>query len=76
MFTPQNYPPTLETSIEIDDVDNNTPSSSQPTQTIIEVASVAVIIDNRITTPATLQIRPKTGRVALKVHKFIVISST
>ena len=66
-FTPQNDRPTLKTPVEIDDVDNRTSPLSLLTQRTIEVASAAVIINNRITTPVTLQIRPKSGKSSIEI---------
>ena len=74
-ITPQNDLPTLKTPVEIDDVDKNALPSSLLFQRTIEVASAVVIINNIITTPVTLQIRPKVGKAALKSLKFIEISS-
>ena len=66
-ITPQNDLPTLKTPVEIDDIDNSTLPSSLLSQRTIEVASAAVIINNRITTPVTLQIRPKSGKSSIEI---------
>ena len=67
VITPQNDLPTLKIPVEIDDVDNNTLPTSLLTQRTIEVASAAVIINNRIATPVTLQIRPKSGKSSIEI---------
>ena len=67
VITPQDDLPTLKTPVEIDDVDTNTSPASLLIQITIEVASTAVIINNRITTPATLQIRPKNGKSSIEI---------
>ena len=69
VFTPQNYLPTLNTPVEIDDIDNNTLPVSLLTQRTIEVASAVVIINNRIKIPVTLQIRPKSGKSRIEITK-------
>ena len=68
-ITPQNDLPTRKTPVEIDDIDNSTLPSSLLSQRTIEVASAAVILNNRITTPVTLQIRPKSGKSSIKIAR-------
>ena len=67
VITPQNDLPTLKIPVEIDDVENSTLPSSLSPQRTIEVASAAVIVNNRITTPVTIQIRPKSGKSSIEI---------
>ena len=58
---------TLTTPINNENIDLNTASVSQLTQKTITVATAAVIVNNKITTPVTLQIRPKNGKSSIEI---------
>ena len=57
MCTALNDTPTLKISVNIKSTDNNTVTVSHLTQRTIEVATVAVIVNSKVTTPVTLQMK-------------------
>ena len=67
MCTALNVTPTLKTPVNIENTDNNTVMVSHLTQRTIEVATVAVIVNSKVTTPVTLQIKPKNEKANTKI---------
>ena len=71
VITTPNNASTLMTPINNENIDLITAAVSHLTQKTIEIAIAAVIVNNKITTPVNLQIRPKNGKSSIEIAQVL-----